>query len=502
MKKNTMYLIIIFSVFILNVINVEANESLPPSDFYDIDCSQSCGRGSKKITNETTVFDDIILKQYENNNNQNEAVFALTDIDNIIKIKYSKYNIYHRLTIKKVECSCRAVMASANNDDVVASKLADSTTIDVDDAYDVIEELILEQFYSITTPEKLEEEFPDYSCLSSGGTVQGRRTSKTKNQDTLEKYSKLDYRPCTPYINIVYPMIVEETTSPAGYKKSEKYVVLISGKIIFSNSSDQLTRSFEPDEVGEDYGYYRYDPEYDYSEMYKLTEEELTSFKNKYKVDMQKVETNICQEKEICEYDAEYDDYYNCSMQTLCNSANVITNEISGVDLKIENYIEDNSIVAAKKGDKLKYKVIVANQGSDTSHSNVITSEIPKELTYVEGSASGNATYNKINKTITWLVSELDPNSNEELTYDVIVNNDIADISTIQLRSSITSDETTELKSTPVTVTVDTKKASNVIPIFDSPKTGALFSIIMIISSLLIVFVLQVKYFKNKQDNN
>ena len=56
----------------------------------------------------------------------------------------SKYNIYHRLTIKKVECSCRAVMASANNDDVVASKLADSTTIDVDDAYDVIEELILD----------------------------------------------------------------------------------------------------------------------------------------------------------------------------------------------------------------------------------------------------------------------------------------------------------------------------------------------------------------------
>ncbi|MBQ6323681.1 MAG: DUF11 domain-containing protein [Bacilli bacterium] len=496
-KKYILYTIIVLMLFFIT--NKVYAHSDPNS--YEIDCSRSCyGTNEYKTVDEKIVLEDSILKQYEGNTPQQDATFSLKDINNQIQINYSKRNTYHYIAVKKITCSCGIRNVSSADSDVQVEKLA-QTTINVDDAYDVIEELILEQFYSITTYEKLEEEFPDYSCLGTGGSVQGRIVSKTKGQEIIEKLAERGASHCTPYINIVYPMIVEETKSPPGYKKAEKYVVLISGKIIFSESNNQLKRSFEPDETSEDYGYYRYDPDYDYSEMYKLTEEELTSFKNEYKVELPKVETNICHEEEICEYDEEWGYYYNCSMQPVCNSANVIVNSISGVDLKIENYIEDTSVVAAKKGDKLKYKVVVANQGVDTSHSNVITSVIPKELTYVEGSASGNATYNKITKTITWTVSELDPNASEELTYDVTVNNDIADISTIQMRSSITSDETTELKSMPVTVTVEEKNSSNVIPIFNSPKTGALLSIIMLISSLVIVGFLTIKYFKKQQNN-
>ncbi len=480
-KKILLYIIVFIALF------------FSPNKVYAInqdDCTITCDWGSPEIS-ETRVLEDTILKQYEDNSNQTEAVFTLRDINDKLRVNYNKIGDYYNLSIKATKCYCPIAPSAYNGSDVKVEKLAQTTIVSETEAYDKIEELILNQFSNFNSSSQIENGIPEIYCSNSRVSI-----DKDSTNNIVKPLAAVPTPSCRYYYkSIVYPMIVEETTSPPGYKKADKYVVLIFGVISFkySMSSSSYIKEFEVFNTDESYGYYRYDQFYDYSKMYKLTSSERTKFMNRYKVNLPTVATDICHEEKDDNCYLYDDDYDSCPTHTVCNNANTIVNNKSRVDLKIDNYIEDTSIVAAKKGDKLKYKVVVTNQGGDISHSNVITSVIPDELTYVTGSASGGGVYSKTTKTITWLVSELYPNTRKELTYNVTVNNDIADINTIQMRSSIVSDEITEIQSTPVTVTVEEKNSSNVIPIFDSPKTGALLSIIMLLSSLVIVGFLTIK---------
>jgi len=75
----------------------------------------------------------------------------------------------------------------------------------------------------------------------------------------------------------------------------------------------------------------------------------------------------------------------------------------------------------AKVGDYLNCTIIVANTTSNSLNNIVITDKIPTETSYVDGSATGNASFDATTKTLQWSIDSLLPNQMIGLSFKVKV---------------------------------------------------------------------------------
>lgn len=355
------------------------------------------------------------------------------------------------------------------------------TMIDNNNRLDkAIEDAILDDFASIKTVEEAAQKLnvPCETDNISGASADANKKyivskliAKDNSHTILLTEKRTNY--CDSihvYKDIYYPMIVEQLTAEKGYAKGPRLIALIKAEINISDTKATASRKnvYLYNDVLD--GYYTYDQEYDYANMYSLTDDEIAQFKSEYYVGLIN----------------EGEDFHT------------VPNSIAMPKLEIENYINDGPKTTIKKGEQANYKVVIKNTGNTEYTNNVITSTIPYELNYVTGSASNNGTYNANKRTITWNIDLLDPGSTKELSYKLEANKDITDVKELELSSTIKNSEN---PNGIVTESVTIKTSKNIIPVVTSPKTGALLSIIMLTLSLLITGFLTINYFRKKQNS-
>ena len=94
--------------------------------------------------------------------------------------------------------------------------------------------------------------------------------------------------------------------------------------------------------------------------------------------------------------------------------------------------------------------------GNIGTYGNVIKTMLPKGLKYVEGSASNNGIYDQDTNTIMWNLDYIEEESEEELTFELIVSDKQDKYS---IKSSLKSiDMEDEIKSNDVEILLDDDK--------------------------------------------
>ena len=142
------------------------------------------------------------------------------------------------------------------------------------------------------------------------------------------------------------------------------------------------------------------------------------------------------------------------------------------------------------------------NKGSASAKNVQVKTVVPEELEYIQNSANFGGEYDEETRTVTWDISKLDAGSEAELKYRATVSSDINDLGTIQLRSTVTSDEyPEEIDSGEVTIEVQKKSEAfvdNATEVIKNPKTGSILSMILCTLAIMIIFVLNYRYQKKK----
>ncbi len=248
------------------------------------------------------------------------------------------------------------------------------------------------------------------------------------------------------------PVKIEETKSPAGYKKLDLvtfirfYLVEITNdnnitdtriSIIFDRSQPILIDQFEFNENSvEQYttGYY------------------ITNFQQLDSV------TRQCDGR-IVQGRSSFSDVY-------CDSyASYFMDEEGEVHLTVTNTVNGVQKYDASQSKELLYKIVVSNTGDAASGNNVIVTHVPKEVTVVESSIS-NGVYNEEEHTITWTIDYINIGESVELTYaaqapESLKGEDLIGKTTAQ------SDQSSEVQSNETIVTL-----TNTIAIIQNPNTG------------------------------
>ncbi len=478
-KKILLFLIVVNFIFAKNVYAYSVD--------HPIYC---CG----SVT--TLVYNDEIIKQDMNGNHLDGATFVLKDINDSIQIKYSSdYDGRHRLNItESVHCDechqARTKSFNKNDDNLTVNKL--TKNISTNNALSSIEKLVIKQFDNISSYEDLKQKVSDVYCQEfTGGHVHGKTTGSYIDNDSIkidkladQYYDPRSYDYCSK--RIVYPMIVEETIAPKGYIKSNKYVVLLPIDVTFYENYDgnDININYPQMLDGISIEYYNYDSNYDYSKMYKLSNDEITSFEEKYLVTGMNSD-EYC-EPVVCETVIGA----NCPPEKCYPTDHVIKNSPGEVKLSLTNSINGSDSTTVKKGGKVKYRAQLKNSGTAASYNNVITTVVPPDIEYIDGSASNGGTYNDEDRTITWDIYSLDAGESTDLSYDATVIRN-TNIDKIQLRSSVVSDQVqNKVDSAPAII--------NVKGGFVNPNTGSLISIILSLMTIILFLFLNFKYFRKK----
>ena len=146
---------------------------------------------------------------------------------------------------------------------------------------------------------------------------------------------------------------------------------------------------------------------------------------------------------------------------------------------------------------KLSYSIVVKNSGTAPSTDNIIISNIPKGLEYVEESASHSGEYNKEDHKVQWNIEELDAEETLELTYEAIIPKDANPKLEYIGTTSINSREvSTEIKSKETVVNLE--KTTQPI---QNPQTSNFINFIILTIFGLTSFGVYLTSYKKRNNN-
>lgn len=264
------------------------------------------------------------------------------------------------------------------------------------------------------------------------------------------------------------PILLEEERSPAGYQKTN-VVLTVDARIYF----DIQDNSENISEVKASYSIF---PE---NNMYKFN-------KN---IDYDNIVTSSNTMSELLRGDllSYDDDQEKCSSSssagTLCEPVFYVVDEEGDVVLETNNTVNDEHRVLAKKNAELPAKTTVVNSGNASSGNNIITTIIPDGFRVEAETVEAGGRYDESTNTITWNLSYLDPESEAEFSYSIIVPEAVGGGDYV-FRSSARSDQfNAESKASELILTVENdsapkhEDASNA-GIANNPATGDIFTII------------------------
>jgi len=382
----------------------------------------------------TKIFIDKIHKVDEKGETLEGAVFELHDINNRVSFRYSdetsgRYSL--NLFEKRQYCTPGGTWSSYKSERTPKIQKL-SRSVSTEDAADTLSDLILAQFSSINYISEWNEQIPGYYRSGYTETTSGNQTTRKTN--------------------ILYPMVLEEVSTPNGYIPADKYIIILSGIITNSyySSGYIYEKSFKFDRFYYSWApYFEYDENYNYSKMYTLDSTGWDDFYNRYLVDI----------------DTEDNCFEDCSeeLEQRASNGNIGGERVELLDCK--NVCEDiHKIVNIKRN------------------------------VYLELS-------NSINDN-----QEIEATKGETVQYKATINTNIPDTSTIQLHSTATSDEVTEgIDSKKVTIAIESSEEPTeqteptITQILFNPKTGSIMSLIVSLSTILLLFFGNYYYFKKQK---
>ena len=300
------------------------------------------------------------------------------------------------------------------------------------------------------------------------------------------------YNHCNIYVPIV--MFVEETKTPKGFEKETSAIASFlfyeydfddeSGNILDKKVSITLSGpSHYKDENNEEISLedmYKYDDNLNYSNI----ENVYNTFLN-YGLDMKypKTTCNNAKSSPKVKKQSTIDNYSIKKLGgtefTELSCTPIIVDKRGTSSLNISSYVNNEEEMALKETSTVTIKVFLKNDGKAPSYDNVVVSNVPKGVEYVEDSATDNGVYNEESKTVTWNLDYLDSEKGYTFTYDVIVPKGQSSSVYVTTSSVSAGDNETPIESNEARVT--TPGTGNIV----NPKTGDTRSSIIVV--LLII---------------
>ena len=273
------------------------------------------------------------------------------------------------------------------------------------------------------------------------------RINKIKTREDIEKDIDSEYGSYYGTLYITLPLIVEQEKVPNGYIK-EKYITInnvyvdyeLNGNEIISKKISAYIESathmeykhlINKDTFVEDYRAGKYDDYIFFDCPRPARRDEDSTIQYSLNTDGEQCAINIIQEKGI-------------------------------VDLKINNVVNEKQVLTTSPNKTLMYKIEVENKGTTASTENIITTEVPKGLEYVENSASYFGKYDKENHEISWRIETIEADEKLELTYEATVPKNADPKIEYIGKTRINSNETEkEITSSETTVTILANPVTN-----------------------------------------
>ena len=166
-----------------------------------------------------------------------------------------------------------------------------------------------------------------------------------------------------------------------------------------------------------------------------------------------------------------------------------ITNTAKKIALEIKNYVNDKTSIKTIKNKKVTFKVIVKNIGEKNAVDSLVTSKLPDNFIYEEGSASNGGIYQ--NGEVHWYIDNIDENEELVLTYEAYAAKNIS-ISKDYINSASISN-----------FALDNRIDSNrtlIKVLFINPEYGVYLIILGFIITLVSILISILKKTKTKQE--
>lgn len=225
--------------------------------------------------------------------------------------------------------------------------------------------------------------------------------SSPLQKDCYENY-------CDVYEN--FPVILEETKAPSGYIK-EKRILIGYLSLYYDFEGNEITYSGTDLYISTEAYLYEQD-----LINTKTFTEDLFSGKYDSLIKTTEPESRI-ELKRTDESTVQFD------IDPVEANPLVIVNKKGTIDLSLQSYVNKKQNILTTNNKKIRYSLIIQNNGTATSTENIVKSNLPKGFEYVEGSASHLGEYNKKDHKVEWRIGELNAEETLELTYDAIIPN-------------------------------------------------------------------------------
>ena len=302
-----------------------------------------------------------------------------------------------------------------------------------------------------------------------------------QNHDySLSDYCTWDEGYCS-YIGFEIPVKLKEVRSPIGYQKTD--YILPAYTIIYFNfkdGSDVVNNKQVDIETGstEEHVLYQYNNQYNnhigvtqYFKRVSEDSEDLLSL------------VDILNSKNYYSYECDGVYYNKYSEQSdHCDIyVPLVEDDVGELVLRLDDTIEGKKEYNTTGDTKATYKIHAINSGTASAGDNQVSITIPKGLTIDTASISDHGVYNPDNRQITWTIDYLDNETDEEVTFDIIISSGTK--GTFTLSSQITNGQDATAIAEETTINVINNKVIN-------PNTGVqsytiIFTLILIISVTL-----------------
>ena len=327
--------------------------------------------------------------------------------------------------------------------------------------------------YETATSEKL------YKILSKN---EQKKLDSLKTKEDLEAYARGDGDIVTLFCegNVcevvrMIALLLAETKAPSGYIK-EKFVFPAHILYEFSLENNQITERNVMRLVTFGGPYLTYKEDGDYENFFE------NAMNGKYDNDI----VYDCPTKPHA-YSIEPTQTLESRTASSCEFP--IINKKGSVLLAIDNFINNTYNYATTANQTLNYRVVVQNNGTASSLENIITTNLPEGINYVEESATHNGKYNKELNRLEWNFDEIEAKETVELQFRMSVPEG-ADLGKKYIATS-----TIQSKEVPIPTT--SKQA--IVSILSNPATSTPAKIIVINVLILLGIGSYLFYYQKKK---
>lgn len=331
-----------------------------------------------------------------------------------------------------------------------------------------------------------DKEYPIENLIELFYSSETLKKFKTKDDilnSNLNTYCTSTYCDIYEYI----PFTIEEIKSPSGYMKEKAYLIGRGQIYVSFNNNNFINYASIYIDV-DSLSYINYDSIENPENLQKdLNGENYYALDIRHNCPPLKIDENQFNENKI-------------ELSSILVSGNCpfdIVDKKGTIELSVENYVNKKQNVLTTSNKKLSYSIVVKNSGTAPSTDNIIISNIPKGLEYVEESASHSGEYNKEDHKVQWNIEELDAEETLELTYEAIIPKDANPKLEYIGTTSINSREvSTEIKSKETVVNLE--KTTQPI---QNPQTSNFINFIILTIFGLTSFGVYLTSYKKRNNN-